>query len=535
MLKSPDSNNRESAENKSSYSLKFRLALAFVLGLVVGGTVIKKCADQDFSGKDEITHVKQDPDKIWEQEKIREIMSKLHPIGHSGKSNKEKQDDELLNRVINLKIVQYFKEHEDSDEDIIKKSSEIYLDEKFFVAKFIIDSCGISEREDRLSVIKAVLQGYILKDAKKLRRDEKGWYIKLVKMNDKDDTLYVRLKGQSSECDFDEKKLNAKLILEADMLLVDSIMKNMGDPLREEYVNFKGGMDDRPEKVIKKALSRINVDSWIHRKKRLELLNRSHENIKPLLSVLPNEQRQILKDYDKDKYKLIGKVILGTGIDRMPLGLYHGKVNIDENGNLAEDDNGQYFLIFLGSDFSPDDPGFLGIIVHEVYGHAFDDDSGKLKEMSKTIKDAFTNSIELCEGLKSIFKSEIRSYYLQAHFLDWMFRNNVPLGKQVRVISKNIRVRSGSIAGSAEMENYNYYKEAEETKDWTEFKLRILKISLKDSSLTCLLLSKSLNLKDLIRLQNFMITMSDSHDYEDDELDELLKKLFVDMISPEKP
>ena len=48
MLKSPESKNHREANNqKSRFGLKFRLAVAFVLGVVVGGMVVNKCSDSD--------------------------------------------------------------------------------------------------------------------------------------------------------------------------------------------------------------------------------------------------------------------------------------------------------------------------------------------------------------------------------------------------------------------------------------------------------------------------------------------------------
>ena len=58
MPKSPDKqNHRENVDRKSSYSLKFRLAVAFILGLAVGGVAMKLVSHADKPKRDKTTEI----------------------------------------------------------------------------------------------------------------------------------------------------------------------------------------------------------------------------------------------------------------------------------------------------------------------------------------------------------------------------------------------------------------------------------------------------------------------------------------------
>jgi len=165
MPKSPDKPNH-SAESNEGYSLglKFRLVLAFILGMGVGATIIKWRSEHAKPNKPDITDVTYQRDGGTDNPpKPKKTASSL-PVRPSLPTN----GHELMCQPV-------------SDEEIENRAHQLETEKRQKIAEEIIKRFCISDERDKDKITNAVLKGFIELHDKGLYQSSKSgkWRIEL--------------------------------------------------------------------------------------------------------------------------------------------------------------------------------------------------------------------------------------------------------------------------------------------------------------------------------------------------------------------
>ena len=162
MPKSPESQNHGEANNKiSRFGLKFRLAVAFILGIVVGGITVDKCSGDDADqpkkpgiadkGGAQGGEGGPDDDKPWPPNLVSEICFDKNPLNYVDVD----QCRDLLFKVTgdpNCKPAL-------DDKEVLGRAKQIETEMRMAAAEDIINQFCVSNPDDQKAIRDACLEG----------------------------------------------------------------------------------------------------------------------------------------------------------------------------------------------------------------------------------------------------------------------------------------------------------------------------------------------------------------------------------------
>ena len=289
------------------------------------------------------------------------------------------------------------------------------------------------------------------------------------------------------------------------------------------------------EDVIRDLIAMQYIKEILLDEEEVEILDKTKETITPLHTAIPKKVISLLKKYDPQKSEILNKIFVLTDdrMDESKLGEYLRKMKMDKNGQLSFSPDGECHLIALPPLNSGDSLFRLAqTLVHEIYGHAFDNlDGQKSRFFEKPSDGIIEDPMKLCEFFSFRIQSEFKAYFRENHFRDWAIENEVP---QFMSYQKEMeqRRKNDPELDLPDFDLFEIYKRAQKTGDWTEFKETIVFINLtgKRRIFTLYLLCKIAQKNNADSLNKYRDGLQGEK-----ELDEFIKEFFGDVITPEEP
>lgn len=298
-----------------------------------------------------------------------------------------------------------------------------------------------------------------------------------------------------------------------------------------ELKNFGKTLTPQDLGRIKALLGRKSVKEIYTEKKDFGELDRSDKKTVPVLEVLPDSLKQILQKYDPEKFKKLNKVLI-INQETFARGRYAGRVDKGQNGNLTLTPDGKFLLVSFRSSYTTTDSDFLELLVHEIYGHAFDDLDSQIfsRNFNQSYENAFIDTEKFCEYVKYAMQSEFRAFYHQNHFISWLIESGLPLGVIYKDGYERLRIEEQK---DRDIVLYNLFKKGQETGDWTGFKTEIFGHYFDNDIIACQAISVPDNVNELRNIQDLSQKADDERSTK--EVDLLIIKAFRDLLTPEKP
>lgn len=198
---------------------------------------------------------------------------------------------------------------------------------------------------------------------------------------------------------------------------------------------------------------------------------------------IPYEIMAALEGFEPEIAKeILPKVLINFQQCDVVSGQYLGKGEFDKNGVLFLKTNPSdpRYLVSVPSIGDSDSKLKLATtLVHEIFGHAYDDREGFLSELNNKVLPMHGCEVN-AEVMQLRFEAEFIAFYQSCKFLDWVMDNR--LANSIEVSYSNIVLpldnneKAHLISeelGSFDSDIFIIYKEAINTGNWSKFKKRI--------------------------------------------------------------